>query len=330
MGSRPTVAVVVTAYRRREFYLRAVDSALRLDPGPFSVEYLLLRDFEDPEVDRTLAARGVRVVSATSPRVGGTLGKALDRSDAEYFAFLDDDDLWLPTRLLGFAEVQAAVPDLAYYHNGFRLFSDPAPAREEGAEPPTGHPGAREGTWSVHRESDGDRLLAFLASGNQERNFSSTVVHRSAFERIRTELEELPAMTDTCALFAGLLSGGPLAFDDRVFTLVRRHRQNVSKTVGDIRLRAEALQLFGSMTSRVGRSPTAAQYLRLRVAREQIYNRVLGGASSPRELLEATGEVLRFGLRHRSLRDLQFVALAVGGLLAPFSIPAQRRWLVPN
>jgi len=328
--SSPTLGVIVTAFDRRTYFAQAVESVLGADVGPNFTEYLLVRNFEDAVVDPELVKRGVRIVPDTSPDVGGTLYCALDHCDAEYLAFVDDDDLVLSHRWKRFEEIRALVPDLTYYHNAYEMFSDPAsvtPSRSGNVSAraaPSGRP------WSRWRVADGEPFLRFLADKSWERNISSTIVHRRVLERARDELSAIPAMSDTATLIAAITSPGSLVFDHEVTTRVRRHQRNVSKTTRNTRQRDLSLDLFARLVARSSGADVARDYLELRRAREAVYNCTFGRARSPAELRAAMRILQRYWKRLRRWRDIGFIGLGAVALAAPAALPALRPLLVPR
>jgi len=330
MNDSPSVAIVVTAFNRRTYFSEAVESALRAAAAAGASDVLLLRNFEDPKTDAHWVERGVRLVSDLSPDVGGTLYCALDHCEADYLAFVDDDDLVLPHHLQRFVELRRSVPTVQYYHNRYATFAGAAPSSPAPASPAAAHPRGSGTPWSVYRAADGEPFLRFLAQTNRERNLSSTILHRSVLERARPELSGVSAMSDTAALVAGLTSGGPLVFDTEVTTLVRRHRQNVSKTLSNSRGRSADLERFSQLIARSPEASVAQEYLELRRAREVVYNRVFGVSSSPAETRNAMGTLRDSWRRFHVWRDIGFLGIGGIALTVPAALPALRAALLPN
>jgi glycosyltransferase involved in cell wall biosynthesis len=102
------VSAVVATYQRPQLVARAVRSALAQVPAP--AEVVVVVDGESRETEDTLAAIGdprVRVV-VLGERLGtgAALNEGVGRANAEWVAFLDDDDEWLPGKLA--AQLRAA------------------------------------------------------------------------------------------------------------------------------------------------------------------------------------------------------------------------------
>src|SRR5690242_5327262 len=100
MTGLPSVEVVIPTHNRPELLRRALDSvrAQRYD-GQLGVAIVFDRAPEDP----TLAVADgvpVRVLSNTrTPGLAGARNSGIVSSSADYVAFLDDDDHWLPGKL---------------------------------------------------------------------------------------------------------------------------------------------------------------------------------------------------------------------------------------
>lgn len=97
----PSVSVVIATRNRPQLLREAVDAVLgQTYEGP--VECLAVFDQCDP--DRSLRMesgnRSVRVLSnARKPGLAGGRNTGILASEAEYVAFCDDDDLWLPAKV---------------------------------------------------------------------------------------------------------------------------------------------------------------------------------------------------------------------------------------
>jgi hypothetical protein len=97
----PAVTVVIPTYRRPRLVVRAVESVLAQTLR--EVEVIVALDGDDHATLLALqAVRGERlrvVVAAEHAGQGATLNLGVRHARAEWVAFLDDDDLWLPAKL---------------------------------------------------------------------------------------------------------------------------------------------------------------------------------------------------------------------------------------
>lgn len=96
-----TVSVIIATFNRHEQCRRAIDSVLNQTYAP--LEVIVIDDGSTPpfQDDRVLVLRTPQntrtLFGWPSPGYVRTLG--MKEAKGEYIAFLDDDDVWLPTKL---------------------------------------------------------------------------------------------------------------------------------------------------------------------------------------------------------------------------------------
>lgn len=123
MGAAPLFTVVVTTHNRSQLLPRAVDCVLAQTCGDFEVLVIdngstdgtpeVMRRYTDLRL--TYIRNDPPTTSCDQPR-----NRCLARARGAYIAFLDDDDLWYPDKLLRVKEAFAAHPDAAavcHYEN---------------------------------------------------------------------------------------------------------------------------------------------------------------------------------------------------------------------
>lgn len=114
----PYVSILISAHYRREFLPAAVDSALSQTADRSSFEVVVVKGFTDPALDIRLRAQGVQVYDVLQGHVGARVQAMLPRLSGDVVALLEDDDLFLPTKVTEVASRFRTDPDLDYYHNG--------------------------------------------------------------------------------------------------------------------------------------------------------------------------------------------------------------------
>jgi hypothetical protein len=319
-------SIVVTAFNRREYYEKAIDSVLPLVQGRSDVEVILLKNFVDEPVDHRLVAAGVQVASYSSPIAGATLRRAIELCRGRYIVFLDDDDLFRPTKLERFERALAQFPELSYYHNGYEMVLEDK-AGLGAWERFSLIRSNRERVGSAVRVFTGpadEGLPPFLATENHEQNLSSTTVRRDVATRVMSDIERLPAMTDTIMLTAALISTGALVFDPSVETIVRRHRTNSSNQLRNVGQRLEVLGALAQMATAADAPPAIRAYLDLRIAREIVYVRLWGGEHSRAATLGAVKRLAGLYRTSGSSRDLAFLLLGTLECAVPTLVPRLR------
>ncbi len=313
------VTVILTAYNRRQYLREALDSVLRQSLRATEFEVLVLTNFDCAE----LAVPGrVRIVPDDSPRVGQTLAHGLREARGRIVTFLDDDDLYHPDRLERVLRAFDAIPGLAFYHNGYSLFSGrpAAPVGSTAAAQDALVQGRAEGSRDGSHE-----FLRFLSVRNRERNLSSSAILRDVGQQFLPYVERIEGHTDTFLLFVGLASHGLLAFDSAQWTQVRRHPTNTSSSEQDLTKRRDAWSAIQDMVHASHPGGALEGYLALRQARSLIYEHLAGEPVTRPEIWSATRTVLREHDISGWSNSLIDSALGIGGLASlPGLAPAAR------
>lgn len=117
----PTVAVVVPTHNRPELLRRAIDAILAQDhPGRIDVVVVFDRAEPDETLVRDEGNRSVRVTTndRTPGLPGGRNTGIAMCPDADYLAFCDDDDMWLPGKVSAQVAQLERYPDAALSTTG--------------------------------------------------------------------------------------------------------------------------------------------------------------------------------------------------------------------
>ena len=111
--SYPSVAVLIPTHQRPELLRRAIRSVVAQEyPG----ELEIVVTFDKSEPDESLAAEfpqvPLRVIANTrEPGLCGSRNSGILATQADFVAFLDDDDEWLPGKLAAQVAALQAEPD---------------------------------------------------------------------------------------------------------------------------------------------------------------------------------------------------------------------------
>jgi glycosyltransferase involved in cell wall biosynthesis len=118
----PFISVVITAYNRREFLKYAVKSVLNqtLDKGLY--EIVVIKNFKDLEIDHLVDSNKglvikVKVINAGNEPIGKYFARGINESEGEVIAFLEDDDIYMPTKLVRIYDVFSNDEKLIYFHH---------------------------------------------------------------------------------------------------------------------------------------------------------------------------------------------------------------------
>lgn len=326
---RPEVAVIIGAFRRTEFVPRAVRSVFAQTLPRDRFEVVVVKDFVDDALDRSLAADGVTTIRDGDPRIGRWLLRAVRATTAPLLAFLDDDDEWEPERLDRATDVFRSHPEVGFYRNRVRVID-----RSGDAVPPERWRRlesdlAFDATGPVLVPPGPKADLVEFASVRTRVTFnSSTMVVRRELLEGEWEVAFAKTQLPDLALFLGA-SLGPwgLFFDDRRLTRFRRYDGNVTLRSAWL---GEASRSYweGSELARAHHRPdfvrwlfdAAVQYERQFRAGELF--ELIGRRAPRRQVARRAGGYLRFSVQYpavsRAVADLGRTELyALAYCLAP-------------
>jgi glycosyltransferase involved in cell wall biosynthesis len=121
--SCPSVSVVIATRDRPEMLRRAIDSIVSQDyPGAIECVVVFDQSPLDRSIERSAPGRSVRAVSNTrSPGLAGARNSGILGGTGTLVAFCDDDDEWLPGKLLRQADALAADPEAKVVLTGMRI-----------------------------------------------------------------------------------------------------------------------------------------------------------------------------------------------------------------
>jgi glycosyltransferase involved in cell wall biosynthesis len=238
----PAVAVVVGAYTRSDYLVRAVESVLAQTLDKSEIELVVTKGFENAPVDQFLADRRIPTIYDREPRIGRWLLNAIERTRAPLVAILNDDDLFEPGRLAHVVSIFRERPWLGYYRNRVQPIDSagtPVPPEEwsrlfrdvefDRTGPIEVAPGQKDAQVTVLRRT----FAAF--------NASSIVVRRELLAGANAERFSQTHQDDEALFLAAILSPYGLYLDDQRLTCFRDHPGNVTREIDNL------LQIVASM-----------------------------------------------------------------------------------
>ncbi|HEV2316039.1 MAG TPA: glycosyltransferase [Thermoplasmata archaeon] len=317
----PTISILVPVHHRREFVLGALGSILAQTVPRETYEIIVVKNFDDEEIDRRIAELGVVHVRTDAGPLGTKLAQGFARCSGTLIGFLEDDDTFLPEKL---AEVTAAFADprLGYLHHAQEIVD------RAGASLATNY---RRETRRSASLPPGDRRPAAVRDFMRTSpgfNLSSMVVRREVLELALPYLARTNLTCDNLVLYAGLCGSGGVRNEGRPLTRYRLYASGSWGTATpearfqrDREIRAELVagfQLITEMTRGHEVAPFALCDLLERRALSQLAD---GGSASK---LSATE--LGCLVRCRMLRrEFSFPAMAAGLALQAISPGLERR-----
>lgn len=326
--SKPSVSVIVGAYRRGDYVLGAVRSVAEQTLPSSEYEIIVLTDEARPALLRELEPYRVRLRVDPQQHIGRWLAGAIDETRAEIVTFLDDDDEYDPERLGRVVDTFARHPGLSFLHHRTSVIDRdgrPVPstkwrAHELALDHPTGEP-------YVPPEEKQRRLGEILAA-DAGFNLSSMALRRAdlvgPLGRLLAGSRYVP---DLPLLLIGLLAPGGLFLEERRLTRYRHHGANRTMDSGWIRDAADDRRRLSGEVRALGGAFYAdwidrlADHFDKLASIEGISEAVRAGASRE-EVAQKAGGYLRLLGRAPAERTAEvvtwaIVAYAAGYLVAP-------------
>lgn len=233
----PRVSVLLTSYGPAPYLPEAVSSAFRQRGDAPTFEVVVLSD--RPRSARELVGPDgrvppeLRVVEVPEPQKGRFFAAGIQACAGEIVALLNDDDVWMPTRLASAGAALLPHPQIGLQKTAVEFFG-------EGLTTPPGRHrlvGIRHGDPNVLRR-EGGRWPARLGRYDLAFNDSSLTLRRDVLVRGLPYLVRIDASEDTFFLFLTLACSEGLAVDPTPQVRYRVHAQNSSGTGSGERLEA--------------------------------------------------------------------------------------------
>ncbi|MGH9917820.1 MAG: glycosyltransferase family A protein, partial [Nitrososphaerales archaeon] len=199
------------------FLRRSVSSVLGQTGETGPLEVVVVKDFEDPFVDGLAVEGRINSLILPSGSVGEFLARGVAVCRGDVICFLDDDDVFAPTKLSEVRRVFAADSSVVYLHNGMQLrYDDGRPARGLFHQKT-----ARDLLIDVdnHRQEAVERAFSL----SLPINLSSVSVRRSVLLEHMDTLRTISGSTDYFCFYAALSSRSRLRFSSRVLTTYYIH-----------------------------------------------------------------------------------------------------------
>jgi glycosyltransferase involved in cell wall biosynthesis len=229
---RPYISVIVTAYNRRGYLSSALRSieAQTLQRDRFEV--IVVKNFEDKESDDIISRNGWKDVYNDDPYHGRMVLAGLEESRGEVITFLDDDDMYVNSRLEEVYKAFTSYDRLVYFQNSQTIIDDNGnvlerPPRSKnlvGGSPIVIDVDKLQMLAKKYGMSTVDITLKIRVGADF--NNSSVAVRRHVVESHAQLLKRLPAGIDNFVFVSSLKAGGLMYFTDERLTFYRVHEEN--------------------------------------------------------------------------------------------------------
>jgi glycosyltransferase involved in cell wall biosynthesis len=202
--SHVSIAVVIPVYNPGPYLRGAIDSVLS-QTYPAS-EIVVVNDGWDGDLESLQGLDDrIRLINQVNSGVSVARNRGIEASKAEWIAFLDQDDFWMPRKLE--LQVAAIVSNIDLVHTQFDVVDS------RGCRTGPGY-----GSLATYRS---------LLSGHLGVLLSSALIRRQALVKCGT-FDPLLRIQQDLSLFLNLARDAPFAFVASPETAYRLHGENVS------------------------------------------------------------------------------------------------------
>ena len=116
-------SVVIIAYKRKEFLINAVNSVLNQRYPREMIEIIVVKSFEDNEIDSILLKEQVRCVYTHEKSIGKKFALGFELSTGEIVCMLEDDDEFHELKMETIDRIHIENPEIDVFTNGYDIFS---------------------------------------------------------------------------------------------------------------------------------------------------------------------------------------------------------------
>jgi hypothetical protein len=224
------ISVLVTAFNPTRFFSDAIGS-ITAQTRTDVISEVVIATNNERAIDRSalagLAEHAIpfRTISCDIPHVGKFFASAVSECHGNLICFLNDDDVWCPSKIAVVLAWFVRLPTLGYLQHRQSLIDQ------------LGESVARYRLPSAvfTRRPDSDIILRpgqavdwkrVIARTNPFFNDSSIAVRTDVLRRETEYLQQIPAMEDMFFFFAAVCSGLPIALLKDSLTMYRLHGQH--------------------------------------------------------------------------------------------------------
>lgn len=117
------ISVIIVAYDRKQFILKAIQSTLNQTLPREKYEIIVIKNYEDKNIDEFVFTNRIINIISDKKSLSGKLYEAINRASGEIILFLEDDDMFYKEKLETVLNKFENDKNLVYYHNS-SVFED--------------------------------------------------------------------------------------------------------------------------------------------------------------------------------------------------------------
>ena len=231
--------VIITAYNRRDFLLKSLNSVLSQKLPRSAYEIIVSKDFEDVEIDKIFKEKGARLIYNQKPGIGQRLHECISISRGRIIAFLEDDDMWLDNRLSIVLQEFSNDKKLGYYHNSYLPINEAEKTTKEWIH----HKNIKE-TKRLSQKTDFSQILSDIMRFSPNFNLSSICISRELSLKLMNHLSNFFAAIDLYLFLGAISLNFNIVLDSRKLTKYMIHQSIMNKSGSFAEFQAGSLKVY--------------------------------------------------------------------------------------
>ena len=286
-------SVIIYTYKRKEFILKALESVTSQFVPRSDYEIIVVKAFHDQEIDSKIDSLADRNLFVDEKGHGKKLVPAIIASRGEIIFLLDDDDVFLPTKMAKILELFKHHSDLVFAHHSITKVD------ENGLQ----FKGDEEAVPSRELWLDTSKLTRKIISGflKYRANWYSSCMafsRKSLLEHL-SFLEEVDQSVDPFLFFMAISSKGRMVLIPDRLTKYRVHL-STTNYIDQYTSYISRKRIFYSNTLRIysialtmSKGLPSETFVRASISNMKLITTFLSDHSSRREIFTAILSVLR-------------------------------------
>ena len=288
----PQVSVIIPVYNGEKYIEEALESAFAQTFQDFEV--IVINDGSTDATEERLAKYQDRIVYVKQENRGlaATRGVGVEKARGEFIAFLDADDIWLPTKLERQVEFAHAHPEYGIVTTDALNFEGDClitSSLKDWYQVSSG--------WVLERLLFGNWISA-----------SAAMIRRECFDKVSTFDVPPPAFGEDWLMWMQIAAYYPIFFIDKVLVRRRLHPESMSSQGGEIQFQCllRNLEILREKIPQLKARPDLIDKAAFRIC----FNRGLGDLRAVR-LLRAREKLRRaVGYKPYSFKALLLLAVS--------------------
>ncbi|ACP37766.1 glycosyl transferase family 2 [Sulfolobus islandicus M.14.25] len=209
------ISVIITAHDRKKYILDALNSVINNAIPSDKLEIVIVKNYKDDYIDYEIEKLSKRynIVSLIENnfKLGAKISAGIKNSQGEIVTFLEDDDLYLPYRLINILKIFNDT-SIIFYHNMFEILGN---KRIDEIVSNYKH--------NIILSCDDSKQseYKYLASTEAKFNLSSIAVRKNILDSWTDVILKVNFAVDNLLFYISLSEKGCLMIDPKIFTKFR-------------------------------------------------------------------------------------------------------------